>query len=379
MTQKSKGIAWLLLFSAIFVLLCLFAVRVPSFCVENFKDTFSENTGYIGDTIGGTVTPYLTIITALLAFIALGFQFISMRQQNLDLKIERMDNRFYNMLDVYQTNTTRLMAGNKKGKDAAEELAGELMCIYTILYSLYETEYKQLITSSTLDPILLGKINLFLQSLNQDVTKKKEFITNVAYGLFYYGWNYTYPYSTSTDEIFRFTEILKERLKQVEYIEDKNQAFSTWLKKEEPVCELEHYSSPYPICNGHNDELGCYYRQMYQIVKLVVNADKSIYDEKSKSDHMRILRSQMSDCEQMLLLYNTVSDFGKRWNNRKNTINSPEDMGYIARFRMIKNIPANVYWRGVFPIDLYAQENQYWRTKNIDMFECSQMLQVDEN
>lgn len=378
MTQKTRNVICLIVFAAIFMILCFGAVEVPNYCIEKFGKTFSQETGCIGDTIGGTVTPYLTIITALLAFVALGFQFISMQQQSLDLKIERMDNKFYNMLDVYQSNANRLTAGNHKGKDAAKELSGELMFIYSLVYTIYEEEYKQLIESHSIDKVLLSKINLFIQSLNEDGVKKRRFLTNIAYGLFYYGWNFTYPYKKDNEEIFRFTEIIKDRLFKIKYTLDEKKEFSEWLKQEAATCNIDEYCSSYPICMGHHDELGCYYRQMYQIVKLVANTDKSVYDEKSKNDHMKILRSQMSDFEQMLLFYNSVSDFGNLWNQSKSDMKKPEDMGYISRFRMIKNIPANVYWRGVFPVDYYRKENQYWNSKGLAMFEMTQMLQVDE-
>lgn len=362
----------------VFIFLCVFAFWIPDYLVGHFKEDFGQDTGPIGDTIGGTVTPYIAIITAILALLAFGCQFISMQQQQNDLRVERLESRFYNMLDVYQSNTERLDAGDIKGKDAAEELAGEYNLIYTLLYSIYHTHIKDYIESQTIDKVSLGKINLFIDSLNKSKVQKAEFLTRLSYGLFYYGYSYTYPYSQHSKEIFQFTEILKEKLQKVQFVKDDNSLYSTRLTDEKPLCDIEIYRAPYPICQGHNDKLGCYYRQMYQIVKMISMADENILDEKSKYEHIRILRSQMSDYEQMLLFYNSISDFGGQWNTTCASIEKESDMGFIPRFRMIKHIPANVYWRGIFPVDYYNKECIYWESKNIVFFERPQMLQVEE-
>lgn len=378
MKSIHKSYLVLSLIVIVFILLCIFSFWIPEYLVDIFKDDFGQETGPIGDTIGGTVTPYIAIITAILALLAFGCQFISMQQQQKDLKVERLESRFYNMLDVYQSNTERLDAGGIKGKDAAEELAGEYNFIYTLLYSIYQSQIKDYIESETIDKVSLGKINLFIDSLNKSKIQKAEFLTRLSYGLFYYGYSYTYPYSQQSAEIFLFTEILKEKLQKVAFTQDNSSLYSKWLKEEKALCDIDSYKAPYPICQGHNDKLGCYYRQMFQIVKMISLADKDLLDEKSKYEHIRILRSQMSDYEQMLLFYNSISDFGLQWNKSCESIEKESDMGLIPRFRMIKHIPANVCWRGIFPVDYYKKECRYWESKNIVFFERPQMLQVEE-
>ncbi len=112
------------------------------------------------------------------------------------------------------------------------------------------------------------------------------------------------------------------------------------------------------------------------VIKLISDTEDSIFDEKEKYRHIKVLRSQLSDYEQMLLFYNSLSDFGTAWNKRKDKIYKEQDMGFIARFRLIKNIPGNIIWRGIIPFDYYKEEKQWWEQKNSNFTEIGQFLQA---
>lgn len=79
-----------------------------------------------------------------------------------------------------------------------------------------------------------------------------------------------------------------------------------------------------------NELLGRYYRHLFQIVKFVVEQPDDLFDEKDwKSGYLSVLRSQMSNYEQMLLYYNAQSSIGSAWNEKH----------YIKDYKLIKNIP----------------------------------------
>ena len=79
-----------------------------------------------------------------------------------------------------------------------------------------------------------------------------------------------------------------------------------------------------------NELLGRYYRHLFQIVKFVVEQPNDLFDEKDwKSGYLSVLRSQMSNYEQLLLYYNAQSSIGSAWNEKH----------FIEDYKLIKNIP----------------------------------------
>lgn len=71
---------------------------------------------------------------------------------------------------------------------------------------------------------------------------------------------------------------------------------------------------PDSLLCGYNDKLGVYFRQLYQIVKFVALKEGITEDEKYQ--YMRIVRSQLSDYEQVMLYYNSLTQIGKAWNEQ---------------------------------------------------------------
>lgn len=82
--------------------------------------------------------------------------------------------------------------------------------------------------------------------------------------------------------------------------------------------------------SGHENRLGHYYRHLYSTVKYVVNKEKKgLIDYKQSREYLKILRSQMSNDEQLMLYYNYKIGFGKDWENE----------GYLTKYRMLHNLP----------------------------------------
>ena len=80
-----------------------------------------------------------------------------------------------------------------------------------------------------------------------------------------------------------------------------------------------------------------------------------------KRKYLGILRSQMSDYEQLLLYYNAQSSLGKAWNDKK----------YIENYRLIKNIPYNAiaFCAGESPWHRYYSTIQALEKQGENFFE----------
>ena len=62
---------------------------------------FNNNTGVIGDTIGGFMGPLIAIAAAVLTFMAFWVQYKANIQQRNDIALERFENNFYEMLQLH--------------------------------------------------------------------------------------------------------------------------------------------------------------------------------------------------------------------------------------------------------------------------------------
>ena len=77
------------------------------------------NTGQIGDTIGGILSPFIAILVGYLTFEAFRMQYeanelqrIENGNQNIRVIRERFDNRFYTMLETLRSNSRGVECGN---------------------------------------------------------------------------------------------------------------------------------------------------------------------------------------------------------------------------------------------------------------------------
>lgn len=372
-----KARFWILpLLTVLFVGFSIYlAIKTPDYCVNHYSYFIGK--GEIGDAIGGTITPLFSLVAVILALAAFCVQYRSLVEQRNDIAKERFLSRFSQMLDICRINSNCLSAGYIEGKRAAKELVGELYYTYSIVYTIYHRYFFNPVTSTTIDPSILCEMNKVIDTLKNDSQKRREFITKLSYCLFYYGLRYTYKMNEKG--YFQLVEQIKDYLSKIKYKESK-EPYSSFLECDKTESSLDEYSFQYELFQGHNNELGNYFRHLYQTVKYISQAKDWILDEEDKYLNVRMLRSQMSDYEQMLLYYNGLSDMGSSWNKRntENNVNKISDLGLIGRFRLVKNIPANICWRGINPIDYYKLDKQFWDKKHCFFFENPQLIEIQE-
>jgi hypothetical protein len=312
-------------------------------------------TGPIGDTIGGIMGPFVAIAAAGLTFCAFWVQYKANIQQRNDIATERLEAKYYKMLDIYSFITDGLVVHGIKGKEAFAELTGEFTYTFYTIRKIF-------------DDVLCGTDNMakesdrqikLIQELQNDIGKRDEFLVKLAYNLFFYGQHYVLVEVPHPE----YTE-LAEKIKKIAFLYNRNQInsgrnYADYAKS--GFFEIENLNNGFSssLYEGHSDFLGHYYRHLYQMVKFVASMDDNLISEETKYGYVKILRSQLSDYEQILLYYNSLTDQGSAW-NKKHGERFPEDAGYIARFRMIKNLPPNFPLFGVLPVNLYKEESDKW-------------------
>ena len=347
---------------AIFILPALFTIKVD--CLPSFKET-----GNIGDTINGIAGPFIALIAAVLTFLAFYIQvkankwqlsiYKEQRKQfEIELKIqkdenekakkeevkrqekqdriwriERFEQRFYELIKLHTENTRQLKIETINGtvvenKSIFVEFYDELHCIFWIVKNMHDSLSK---------------------SKRIKIIYTNEELARLSYLLFYTG------IGQNSDMVFEamnsgsliyekeFIDAIKEYLQRAMKLNVIKYRYGE--KKTQRILKQK-----IPILKGHISHLSHYYRHLFHTVKYVVEYDEEILSYSQKLSYLRILRAQLSEHEQTLLYYNAISGLGIAWINNK----------YFTRYKMIHNIPFPLTDMGIHPeikFQNYIQEN----------------------
>ena len=116
--------------------------------------------------------------------------------------------------------------------------------------------------------------------------------------------------------------------------------------------------------------LGHYYRHLFNMVNYIEkNEHIKNYDKKEK--YVKIIRSQLSDYEEILLYYNSLSHLGVDWNKSPREPQEEmhkENMSLICKYRLLKNCPSYIQYFGIEPKETYIEEIKVWKEEEKEMF-----------
>jgi hypothetical protein len=281
----------------------------------------------ISNTIG-IISPFIAILAAGLTFLAFWVQFKANEQQRYDIKKERFESTFYELLRMHRQNVDELKIDELQQREVFQELFFEFKLCFDIVNKTFD----------------------YFSKVSPD--EKKELFKNyrsvekinLAYLIFFYGYkhinNLSYTQvSLPEEEWFDLGSELTKRFQDISTNWEKGN-----FSLETPVSEM-HYLDDYkgaPVkkslksfyrpFNGQSKSLGHYYRNMIQISRFINNQSDNFIDFNQRYDYMRMLRAQLSDFEQLLLYYNSLSVLGFSWF-------SGEKESLIVHYKLIKNIP----------------------------------------
>lgn len=320
-----SSIWWIL--ALCFLLICLLPAaftQLPG--IFNFTET-----GQIGDTIGGIMGPFIAVVAALLTFIAFWVQFEANQELIRENQRNHFENRYYKMLDIHLDNVEQL--NRRKGDETQDSIFHvwclEIMNVFNILkmqsdlggfVDYIRSEYGK-------EPTQAG----FLDFLKQ-MKKSDDLFYQVIFEI-------TYSYFFNKN----FSSLRFEDSKKTGYVKQFAALFSAYLTSQ-GQSGLNNLD-----VSVKSELLGRYYRHLFQMVKFVNDQPDNLYYENNwKKSFISVLRSQMSDYEQLLLYYNAQSSFGKSWDENQ----------YIVTYKLIKNIPwdAIAFCAGIAPIQRYKEE-----------------------
>lgn len=347
---------WLfvLLFSVLIGIICFFPYLLTQPAMYKYSDF--TNTGQIGDTIGGTMSPFVAIAAALLTFIAFWVQYKANQaqtrqflRQDTDTKIDRFENKFYELLRLHKENVDEVsIDGYERQIDNRK----------AFVFMYREFRYTFFVAKE--------QYNILRSSKELKTEYNDQQILRLAYIFFYAGVGINSDKLTkamggdSFDTIF-YNKV-RGRLDDLQTELSKSESKKEYTSNKSLIeIKLEglgtaHFPRIYRPFKGHLTRLGHYYRHLFQTIKFVVKHEKDGLISKTEAlEYLRTLRAQLSDHEQVMLYYNAVAGFGKAWIDRN----------YFTEYKMIHNLPLPLADFGVTPEEKFKNEI----AKNRDLFE----------
>ena len=260
---------------------------------------FSQ-TGQIGDTFA-IMNPFIAIVAAVLTFIAFWTQYTANKDMLKNNDKQQEERQFYEMLRIHKDNVDKLTMDARinqkdtmvKGSSAIRLLQMEFTNIHTL--TLFNYNEKRLDEKG---PI-----------------KKQAF--DDAYKIFFWG----NEWAANQERLSVVYNMIKDS--------QKNGTFSSANGVTEYTREGLSIN-PYKFGLGHVEQFDPYYRHLYHMVKSVVLSKK--FDDNEKMRFLKILRAQMTSDEQILLLYNWRSGYGKKWESNE------VGQYFFSKYYMIHNI-----------------------------------------
>jgi len=323
-----------------FIFLVLFILFLPYlFTSRSWFGIDFSNTGEIGDTLGGIIGPFVAIVAAFLTYMAFWVQYKANVQLKQDIQVDRLETRIYEMLNLHSKNVGELELMGFIGRN---EKIFSGRNVFPHLFNEYRRTYSEVVSV----------IKRF-----DDYDYLKNYITEISYLIFFIGIkNENFKYLSSMLKPYLHDDNIKLIVKHFDDLQE-----SDYLgdMSDDPGYDFYKSYFNYPHFNGYNSQLGHYYRHLYQMVKYIAEYSEKIITPSQKYNYVKTIRAQLSDHEQLLLYYDSLSTFGEAWLENK----------YLVQYKMIKNIPLSIIDLGIKPEEKFADEIEEARKKGEEFFE----------
>jgi hypothetical protein len=325
MSTSSKSIELrILIWSLIFFVGLLFLVLL-AMIFGLFNADSIDNFGNLGDALGGVTAPILGSLAIVVTFLAFWIQYEANQEIRKDIRFDRFENKFYELLRLHQYNVDSLeISGKFKGRKA-----------FVKMY--YEIRY--------LHFFIKRELEQWNNNEKPKIILEEGELMDLAYTIFFFGLNETrVNYFYLKDKIqssFSAKVILELRKLVKSSIEGKTADSKFKLPKIDGVI----WNPSYPPFQGHVSKLGHYYRHLYQLFKFICTNSTLENDREMKYSYVKIIRAQLSNHEQTLLYFNSFSKAGKIWweeTDPKLKNEKGEALSYFLDYGIIKNLPFNL-------------------------------------
>lgn len=316
----------LIILSILFILIgtFLFIIFIINLDYSFWEPQQIENSGIIGDFIGGIVGSIWALVGVFLFFSAIKLQYRELKIVQRDSVFQNFENKFFELIKIHINNRAEITVGkkNKTGRAALTLIKDELIEIYRHARKL---------------------------GTKHDIETSD--IYNISFLILYYGITLKAWKDIFKNEIDILLKTKFERLEkqtnntrgsyagEVEYEEQKESHLRFISELREVLQENSKFSKKqFKPFNGNQHRLGPYFRHFFQSVKFVNNKNIEGLDFKTKYQYVKTLRAQLCSHEQIILFFNSMSNLGLPWERDPNLSNKYQKH-LITKYNLIKNIP----------------------------------------
>lgn len=261
-------------------------------------------------------------------------------KQNESMNLERFENRFFQMLQTHHDNVMSMKTEKNQGRDCFVEFVTQLQSNYSA--------FNDMLTKIACGDIYFqGQQEKLVEIIKaMDSATRKDFVFAMAYGHLFYGSSYKTSYKKDSDLGFLSRMINGEQ-----------KGFSTGVTYVPRISNI-----------ARSSQLGHYFRHLMMMVKYVDRQYLIPVDR--RYEYVKMIRAQMSDYEQVLLYYNSISPLGKQWVYRANEYDDDGKFVYslLIKYRLIKNIPHFFNYFYFDPRERFKEELSVWEATHEDRF-----------
>lgn len=317
-----------------FGILLLIKPTLPNKSSQDIATTIS---GILGTALGffGSILVYKALSEQVKANILIQNQF----------NLQQFESRLYKMLEIYNHNVSNIKYKNRKtgteyvGKNCFPAFISD----YRKLAN--EIDYYNKKRNVDINKIITNEYREELKNKNSTIEINKWVQLEISYLIFFFGVGITGRPNLKhllKDKFNR--DYLKELLN---FLSNKPVIYNSKRKHQKNwknlIITFKVFNSPNnknfdKYYNGHQNNLGHYYRHLFMIVKFI--NDQKMLNYINKWEYSKLLRAQLSNHEQELFFLNSISVLGREWELNKIILDDKalENTRLITKYDLIKNI-----------------------------------------
>lgn len=378
--DKSNNSIFIRILIVLSILLVLFSILLPFLISKSpaFKELDALNE--VGDAMGGIMNPFIAIAAVIVTGLAFWAQYQANEVVKNQFGMQQFENHVYKLADIYRDNVARWGKLDKKyGLVFTDRLVAiSVLEAYDTLYSemtMFIKYWKDIKKEEVEKPEYLSSLKEIIEP-NDKLGINDNFYNNwiqseICYLIIFFG----VEDRGRMNIVTQFKEYyVEEFLKAVVFFfsykitEKKDKKliplFKLRIESNNPNGKLSnndydringnHFDKniihPYrdeenffKFYNGTESLFAHHYRHLHSAYKFINDFVNLKYQIRWKV-HAKLIRTQMSNAEQILFFLNSICILGRGWElehiiNRKNLNSDKLNKRLVTKYDIIKNIP----------------------------------------
>lgn len=341
--------------------------------------TLYEQTGPLGDTLGGVMNPFIALAGVIITGLAFYAQFNANKafldaneELKKQFKLQQFESQFYEMLSLHKENVNEMViegyeydknvfsVSRKIYDDVSVEKNKRLEKRSNYLNKDNIKEKKE-IAGRKIFYLMLKEFHAAYElvkkfsNINSDDQEANMAILKLSYNIFFSG---KVIYEKQIDDNELSDDFNKEQQKNI-----LNEIEILRICHKKGVRYIPNYIDKNPLhidfsykpFGGHIIRFAHFYRHMYAITNFVVNENNQILTYEDKRKYLKMFRAQLSNHEITLLYYNWLAGHGDAWELKGNN-NKEHSNKFFTDYRMVHNLNAHLILKEFSPVSFFKQD-----------------------